>query len=228
MRALQAQDARVFHKLLQRLCVVPSDCPIGFVIKEQWYDLMQKRMSSMVQSCGLIKWDRSFNVDWSKCGLYALLPAFVEAEGKRPEDHDFEFIECCGQRASLTGGGFQVKASWSLASNWSLSDARLLHPTFADMKMPCYQFFCGDFMNKLSIELVPELRFVAATVKAPLALSDAATGQQQVSENPTVVKSDVRGPPLTAPTKARSAEDILKSASTPTEVVSDSESVQAA
>eukprot|EP00971_Amphidinium_carterae_P349537 6491066-Amphidinium_carterae.2 len=192
---------------------------------------MQKRMTSMPlsmgQNCGLIKWDRSFTVDWLKCGLYTLLPAFLDTHSKKAEEHGYDFIECCGKRASLVGGGFQVKGSWKLASNWSLAEARLIHPTFPDTKLPCYQCFCGEFMNGLSIERVPELRSVEPTGQAPLALFDAATAQQQVSESPSLPKSAVQGPPSTRSSKAKSAKDILNCASPAVQIVGVASTVEA-
>eukprot|EP00971_Amphidinium_carterae_P327557 6458983-Amphidinium_carterae.2 len=226
MRALQSQDGRVFHKLLMRLCVVPYDCPIGAVNKTEWAELMEKRMRGFGISPSVIQWDRSFRVSWSNSGLFVLLPAYVGGEGRNPEEHQYESIECCGKKASLTQGCFQVKASWSLTMNWSLMEARVAHPSFPDAKVACYQFFSTDFSTHVSIENVPELRFaapVARASRAALALPDSALEEKQENgENTLEVKQPVQGPPVTAPRRARCAEDILKSASPPEAVATDS------
>eukprot|EP00971_Amphidinium_carterae_P332629 6466859-Amphidinium_carterae.1 len=220
LRALQSQDGRVFHKLMMRLCVVPYDCPIGAVIKKEFAELMEKRMRGLGISPSCIQWDRSFRVSWSGCGLYVLLPVFVDAEGRNADEHQYEFIECLGRKATLTGGCFQIKASWSLTMNWSLMEARVAHPSFPDAKVACYQFFNTDFSARLSIENVPELRLGAASAGAALALPDSSVEKQEHGDDVSRVMSPVQGPPVTPPCKAKSAEQILASASPQAEAAS--------
>ena len=139
MRALLAKDSRVLHKMLMRVAVLPPDCPIGITNKEAWGSMMQKRMAELDQYVTAVHWDRSFQVQWPLCGLYRLLPPFVEQDDVQPEDHQYQDIECCGRRASLTAGGFAVRANWSLVANWSFIEAKIVHTKFPDTKLHCHQ-----------------------------------------------------------------------------------------
>eukprot|EP00971_Amphidinium_carterae_P315451 6270175-Amphidinium_carterae.1 len=157
LKALLGKDMRSLHKMLMRLCVLPQDCPIGITEKAEFFKMCDARLTELGNFVKCIQWDRSFQISWESCGLYKLLPPFVQTDGADPSSHEYQSMECCGRKADLKLSGVQVKASWRLLKNWDLLDACLVNPQFPDCSLPCFRFFTGELCNSLSLGNIPAL-----------------------------------------------------------------------
>lgn len=180
MTAIIRTDGRAPLKMLMRLCVVPPSCLIGPLQKSRWIDLWTNRMQCFGHGLALVSWDRDFNIDWMRSGLFALHP-------EQPEDtdsskHIYKDIEFLGMRASLEGD-VVVRGTWTVASNWSLYEAELVNPSRADMRLKCSSFFAPKLIEDRvpPMNALPESPLPALDDKKKVAIEDGAIDEDEAS-----------------------------------------------
>lgn len=135
-------DKLIFHKLLYRICLCDKSSCIPHHNKAKFKEYMESRMDQCGSKLTDVIWNADFEVQWSRCGVYKLLPEIPEGHKGQ---HAYTSISFNGKLEVKFQQGISVSAEWCIDYNWPMKGAILQSPKQQGSKMsiriPCKDMF---------------------------------------------------------------------------------------
>ena len=96
VKHLVRTDARVLHKIVARACCIPLEQPLGPMQKAVWDRAYGDRYRDVgEQWIERLKLSGAFEIDWSICGRYALMP--IQHRTAYPQEHIYTHVVFTGR-----------------------------------------------------------------------------------------------------------------------------------